>query len=68
MLYPFPNPTMEFTIHHPEPKIVTLCTARYVLWPLAVELWHEGEPYTVLSICLPELSLEQNVIRFQHFE
>ena len=59
---------MEFTIHHPKPKIVTLCTARYVLGPLAVELWHEGEPYTVLSICLPELSLEQNVIRFQHFE
>lgn len=67
MLYPFPNPTMEFTIHHPEPKIVTLCTARYVLGPLAVELWHEGEPYTVLSICLPELSLADDEFAFKTY-
>ena len=58
---------MEITIHHPDPKIVTLCTARYVLGPLAVELWHEGEPYTVLSICLPELTLADDEFAFKTY-
>ena len=58
---------MEFTIHHPDPKVVTLCTARYVLGPLAVELWQEGEPYTVLSICLPEFTLADDEFAFKTY-
>ncbi|MCA9047089.1 MAG: hypothetical protein KDA89_00075 [Planctomycetaceae bacterium] len=67
MLDPFPHHSMELTIHHPEPKVVTLCTEQYVLGPLAVELWHEGELYTVLSICLPELTLADDEFAFKTY-
>ncbi|MEZ6128999.1 MAG: hypothetical protein R3C59_09970 [Planctomycetaceae bacterium] len=56
---------MKIAIHHPGLKNVVLRTSRYALGPLTVELWSRGEPYLVLSVCLPELTLADNEFAFK---
>ena len=56
---------MKIAIHHPRRKTVVLRTSRHTLGPLAVELWYRGEPYLVLSVCLPELNLADDEFAFK---
>lgn len=58
---------MSVQIDHNGPKTVEICTAQYLAGGLYVELWHEGELYTALSVCFPELSLLDNEFAFKTY-
>ena len=58
---------MSVTIDHNGLKNVELYTAHYAVGSLYVELWHEGEPYTALSVCFPELALADDEFAFKTY-
>ena len=58
---------MSVTINHNGSRTVEICTAQYLAGGLYVELWHKGELYTALSVCIPELSLADDEFAFKTY-